>query len=108
VLRRRRTAAFVGRGGQLALFRENFDLPLGDERRSFVFNIHGEGGVGKSTLLDRWRAIARERGAAEARIDEQVYGAPEAMAALAEQLGTNEMKDFRAGYGDYLKGREQL
>jgi hypothetical protein len=27
VLRRRQTAGFVGRGGQLALFRENFDWP---------------------------------------------------------------------------------
>lgn len=108
VLQRRRTAAFVGRGGQLALFRENIERPATDERKFFVFNIHGEGGVGKSTLVERWRMIAREHGAAEARIDEHVYGTPEAMAAIAEQLGAEPMKEFRALYGTFLKGREQL
>ncbi|HEY7271949.1 MAG TPA: hypothetical protein VH502_04375, partial [Actinoplanes sp.] len=53
VLRQRRGAAFVGRDGQLAQFRENHGLP--PDRRAYVFNVHGEGGVGKSTLLERWR-----------------------------------------------------
>lgn len=108
VLRRRQTAGFVGRAGQLALFRENFDRPVDDERKCFVFNVHGEGGVGKSTLVERWRLIARERGAAEARLDEHVYSVPEAMAAVAEQLGSGAMKELRARYSDFLKGREQV
>jgi tetratricopeptide (TPR) repeat protein len=108
VLRRRRTAGFVGRDGPLALFRENFDRPATDEGRFFVFNVHGEGGVGKSTLLEQWRLIARQRGAADARIDEHVYGVPEAMAAVADQLGTGAMKEFQARYSAFLRGREQI
>ena len=69
ILRRRRGAAFVGRAGQLALFRENFQLSPLNAHKAFIFNVHGEGGVGKSTLLERWRQIARELGAVEALVD---------------------------------------
>ncbi|MGH3709972.1 MAG: tetratricopeptide repeat protein, partial [Pseudonocardiaceae bacterium] len=107
VLRRRKQVAFVGRSGPLALFRENFDLGPFDERKRFLFNVHGEGGVGKSSLLEQWRELTRERRGAEARIDEHVYGVPEAMASLAAQLGAK-MKDFWARYDSYLVRREQL
>ncbi len=107
VLRRRRGAAFVGRDGQLALFRENHGLP--PDRRAYVFNVHGEGGVGKSTLLERWRQIARELGAAEAMVDEHVFGVPEGMSAIVEQLDTGgATKDFRRRYADFRKSRERL
>jgi tetratricopeptide (TPR) repeat protein len=106
ILLRRQAGKFVGRSGQLALFRDNFNLPAND--RYFVFNVYGEGGVGKTTLIDRWRAIAREQGAVEARIDEEVYGVPEAMAALADQLGGSAMTEFRARYADLLRVREQI
>jgi hypothetical protein len=107
VLRHRKQVSFVGRSGALALFRENFDLAPFDERKRFIFNVHGEGGVGKSSLVEQWRALTRERGGAEARIDEHVYGVPEVMASLAVQLGAK-MKDFRARYDTYLARREQL
>jgi len=57
ILRGRRRAGFVGRGGQLAVFRENFGRPPGE--RAYIFNVYGEGGVGKSTLLEQWRQITR-------------------------------------------------
>lgn len=107
VLRRRRGAAFVGRDGQLALFRENHGLP--PDRRAYVFNVHGEGGVGKSTLLERWRQIARELSVAEAMIDEHVFGVPEGMSAIVEQLDTGgATKDFRRRYADFRRSRERL
>jgi tetratricopeptide (TPR) repeat protein len=109
VLRRRRGAAFIGRGAQLALFRDNFDLPASDPRKCFVFNVHGEGGVGKSTLLGQWRQVAQQRGAVTGYSDEHVFGAPEAMFALLDQMNApSEVKEFCAKYSDYLKSRERL
>ncbi|MFI5897221.1 tetratricopeptide repeat protein [Actinoplanes sp. NPDC051513] len=107
ILRGRRSAGFVGRGGQLAVFRENFGLAAAE--RAYIFNVYGEGGVGKSTLLEQWRQIAREAGAAEAMVDERVFSAPEAMSALLEQLGQpRDAKDFRARYASFRKNRERL
>ncbi|XVV08196.1 tetratricopeptide repeat protein [Actinoplanes sp. CA-131856] len=109
ILRRRRGAAFVGRGAQLAHFRSNLQLPETDPGKYFIFNVHGEGGVGKSTLLERWRHIARELGAAVALVDEHVFDTPEAMSAVVDQLSSPaDTKDFRAKYADFLKGRERL
>lgn len=56
-LRRR---AFVGRDGELALFRQV---------TSGVIFLHGPGGVGKSTLLDRFALIATETGRELHRVD---------------------------------------
>ncbi|MBM2620020.1 tetratricopeptide repeat protein [Actinoplanes sp. LDG1-06] len=61
VLRRRRGATFVGRGDELTRFRANFGWSADDERRAFIFTVHGEGGVGKSTLLERWRQFTEAR-----------------------------------------------
>ncbi|SNY52508.1 ATP-binding protein [Paractinoplanes atraurantiacus] len=109
IRRRRRGAAFVGRGAQLAHFRANLELPETDPGKCFIFNVHGEGGVGKSTLLERWRQIARELGAAVALVDEHVFDTPEAMSAIVDQLSAPaETKEFRAKYSDFVKGRERL
>jgi hypothetical protein len=107
ILRGRRRAGFVGRGGQLAVFRENFGRPPGE--RAYIFNVYGEGGVGKSTLLEQWRQITRAAGAAEALVDERVFSAPEAMSALLDQLAQpRESKEFRARYASFRKNRERL
>ncbi|MEA5503729.1 tetratricopeptide repeat protein [Halotia wernerae UHCC 0503] len=55
ILKQRQKSGFVGREEQVNLFRKNLELPLEDSRRHFLFNVWGQGGVGKSTL---W-AIAR-------------------------------------------------
>ncbi|MFF5077891.1 tetratricopeptide repeat protein [Actinoplanes sp. NPDC000266] len=109
IRRRRRGAAFVGRGAQLAHFRTNLELPETDPGKYFVFNVHGEGGVGKSTLIERWRQMARDLGAVVALVDEHVFDTPEAMSAIMDQLSSpTETKDFRAKYADFLKSRERL
>ena len=72
IIRERQESAFVGRKEQLSLFEENLSLPLSDPRRYFVFNIHGNAGVGKTYLLQYLLRIARSRQAAIAEIDEVV------------------------------------
>lgn len=51
ILKQRQQAGFVGRSEQVSLFRENLALPLEEDSRRFIFNVWGQGGVGKSTLL---------------------------------------------------------
>ena len=54
VLRERSRDHFVGRAEPLRQLSENF----GDEPNYLVFSITGEGGVGKTTLLQRFASIA--------------------------------------------------
>ncbi|MEV6547551.1 tetratricopeptide repeat protein [Streptomyces sp. NPDC051597] len=82
LIRRRRRAGFVGRRGELALFRQNFDIPVDDERHRFVFHVHGAAGVGKTSLVRELEHTARERGAVTACADEDANSVPETLTAL--------------------------
>ncbi|MFE3599543.1 tetratricopeptide repeat protein [Streptomyces sp. NPDC059142] len=84
IARRRR---FVGRGAELAAFRENFGHPPEDERHRYLFHVHGNAGVGKTSLVRELERTARECGALTAYVDESAGSVPEALAAIAEQLG---------------------
>ena len=69
VLKTRQRDVFVGREEHLALFQRNLKLPPEDRR--FIFNIWGQGGVGKSTLLRQFRMLAeQEIGALTALTDD--------------------------------------
>ncbi|WP_328725531.1 tetratricopeptide repeat protein [Streptomyces sp. NBC_00259] len=87
LIRRRRRAGFVGRRDELAVFRDNFDVPPEDERHRFLFHIHGDAGVGKSSLVQELLQLAEERSAVTATVDDSVSSVPEAMAAISEQFG---------------------
>jgi hypothetical protein len=41
-IRERQQAGFVGRQGQVVQYRENLEFSAGDERRRFLFNVHGD------------------------------------------------------------------
>ncbi|MET7616006.1 tetratricopeptide repeat protein [Streptomyces sp. NPDC005408] len=81
-----RRASFVGRREELAAFRGNFDVPVGDARHRFIFHIHGNAGVGKTSLVRELTQAARERDALTAVLDESVNSVPEAMEALCAQF----------------------
>ncbi|MCF1597989.1 ATP-binding protein [Streptomyces muensis] len=85
---RRKRAGFVGRRAEIDRFRGNFDVPPDDERHSFVFHVHGTGGVGKSSLLRELKQVAADCGAATAMLDETVHSVPDAMAAISAQLAS--------------------
>jgi hypothetical protein len=102
-VRRRQQAGFVARTTELAQFRANLALPAGGDDRQFIFSVHGDGGVGKSFLLSRWRGIAQSAGAVTCWVDEPVFSVPDAMRAIAVDLGrqgidTDELIKLLDGY----------
>ncbi|MDJ0460684.1 ATP-binding protein [Streptomyces sp. H27-C3] len=95
LIRRRRRAGFVGRRDELAVYRANFDTMPDDERHRFLFHIHGNAGVGKTSLVRELEHTARERKALTAYVDENVNSVPEAMAAISAQFA-QQGKVFKA------------
>lgn len=69
-IRERQQSGFVGRQGQVVQYRENLEFPADDDRRRFLFNIHGDAGVGKTFLTRQLERIAANDGALSAFIDE--------------------------------------
>ncbi|MEU1133959.1 ATP-binding protein, partial [Streptomyces sp. NPDC005900] len=86
LIRRRRRAAFVGRGEELRLFRENFDVPVDDDRHRFLFHVHGPAGVGKTSLVRELAQLARDRGALVAHVDAGAGGHPQANTHKGDQI----------------------
>ncbi|MFG3259841.1 AAA family ATPase [Streptomyces sp. NPDC048172] len=87
LMRRRRRARFVGRRDELADFRANFTTAPEDERRRFLFNIHGDAGVGKTLLAEQFQRLAREEmGALTARVDEKPEGLVATLESMVRQL----------------------
>jgi len=77
----RRRRCFVGRVAETELFR----AALGASEPPFaVLHVHGPGGRGKTSLLDRFAAQAEEAGVHVARLDGRglVPSPPAALAAL--------------------------
>ncbi|MFF0545719.1 ATP-binding protein [Nocardia thailandica] len=65
-LRAARRRRFVGRAGEVALFRDALDAA--DPPFTVLF-LHGPGGIGKTTLLAELREVAASAGARTAWID---------------------------------------
>ncbi|WP_301549662.1 tetratricopeptide repeat protein [Streptomyces sp. MNP-20] len=86
LIRRRRRSGFVGRRSELAVFRDNFDVPVSDERHRFLFHVHGNAGVGKTSLVRELEQVARQQGALTAYVDEAVGSVPDAMAAVSAEF----------------------
>ncbi|MFJ6509103.1 tetratricopeptide repeat protein [Streptomyces sp. NPDC091879] len=83
---RRRSGGFVGRQRELAVFQQNLARTPGSDTYQFLFHVHGLAGVGKSTLIRRWEAVARESGAVTAVVGEEALSPVEAMEAVSSQL----------------------
>lgn len=86
IVKQRQQSNFVGREDQINRFRHNLALPLEDNSRCFLFNVCGQGGIGKSTLLRQFRKIADEAKMISAYVDEAEKTIPEVMGRLAEEL----------------------
>jgi hypothetical protein len=100
----------VGRQGQVIQYAENLAFPVDDERRRFLFNIHGDAGVGKSFLTRQFRRIAAEAGALTAAADETAEDVTSVMIAMADQFARAGVKltDFEKRVADYRQRRHEL
>ncbi|MCA1223805.1 tetratricopeptide repeat protein, partial [Streptomyces sp. 8L] len=84
--RRQRANRFVGRSRQLAAFRDNLTRDPQAEDCHYLFHVHGNAGVGKTSLVRQWEAAARAQEAVTAYIDDDVHSVVEAMEAISGQL----------------------
>ncbi|MBN3890127.1 MAG: tetratricopeptide repeat protein [Nostoc sp. JL31] len=110
ILKQRQQSGFVGREDQVNQFRQNLALPPEDDRRRFLYNVWGQGGVGKSTLLRQFRKIADEAKIISAYIDEAEKTIPEVMGRLAEDLERqgHKLTQFTERYKVYRQKRQEL
>ncbi|MEA5616675.1 tetratricopeptide repeat protein, partial [Cronbergia sp. UHCC 0137] len=108
IIKERQQSGFVGREDQIKHFRENLTLPV--ESRMFLFNIWGQGGVGKSTLLKQFRKIAEDAKTITAYIDEAEKTVPDVLGRLAEDLENKGYKlpQFSERYKVYRQKRQEL
>ncbi|SEF19042.1 ATP-binding protein [Streptomyces sp. Ag109_O5-10] len=101
----------MGRREQLSRFAHNLakdPLSLSDPA-AFLFHLRGVGGVGKSTLLRRWREAARQAGAVTALVDDSdVPGVLQALTELARQLAeqAGPLKGFDKAVERYRREQE--
>ncbi|NWF27962.1 tetratricopeptide repeat protein [Streptomyces sp. PKU-EA00015] len=109
VIEERRSAQFVGRADELDRYWRNFDLPLEDPARRFVFHVHGSAGVGKTSLVQRLKAAARAGGALTGYVDDAVNSVPDAMAAISADAGRqgHRLKEFDRLMAAYRQRRHE-
>ncbi|MFC8824798.1 tetratricopeptide repeat protein [Streptomyces sp. NPDC057137] len=108
--RRGESAGFVGRRGELAVFRETFARNPEEVDFPYLFHVHGNGGVGKSTLVHQWEATAREQtSVVTAFVDDEVHDALEAMETVSDRLGRqgHPLKKFDKQLATYRQRRHQ-
>ncbi|MBC7252278.1 MAG: tetratricopeptide repeat protein, partial [Anaerolineae bacterium] len=110
ILKQRQQEDFVGREEQLTFFEENIRRSPDDPRRRFIIGVSGQGGVGKTWLLRRFRQIAEAQGAISAWTDELQRNLPEVMGCIAEQFDAqgHPLKAFAERYRVYRQRKQEI
>ena len=104
---------FVGRQKQLDLFQDNINKGPNDEDFHNIFNIYGQGGVGKSTLISKYIDIANQKDYVFALIDTEdkrtydILATMKLIAADFEKQGFP-FKKFDENYTKYLQETKKL
>jgi AAA ATPase domain len=98
---------FVGREQELDLFHKEVSLP---RPHSIIFYITGQGGVGKSTLLGRYRVIAAAAGFVLADTDDLQRDVPSVLGRFAHQFSGQEiqLKRFNERYKTYRQKMDEI
>ncbi|GAB4145142.1 MAG: tetratricopeptide repeat protein [Cyanobacteria bacterium J069] len=108
LLRQQKQAAFVGRHEIITQFREN--VRRSPEKWCFLYNLYGQGGVGKSTLSRQFRQIAEEAGFGTALTNDDQTSVPESLGELAAQLEQqgHRLSQFTERYRVYRQRKQEL
>ena len=108
--RQRRSSTFIGREQQLELFKQNLSRSIDSEDYYFIFSIHGQGGVGKTTLVSKFQELAKEHRAIVAYANEDIREVPDLLAALAKQLRDQgaPLKKLEDRHRTYLQEKKRL
>lgn len=109
-IRRRQQSGFVGRQIEVVQFEDNLELPVDDPARSFLFNVYGDAGVGKTYLTKRFRQVATGNGYLTAYIDETVVDAVSAMTAISADFTKQgiRLEEFEKGIATYRRRRHEV
>ena len=113
LLQQREEKLFIGRDDERKAFRRNFGLEVPEH---LIFALHGLAGIGKSFLVERYQAIARENEALTALTNEAEETAIreqsilKAMARLAEQLAEADapLEAFNEQYQKYRECIQEI
>lgn len=111
IISRRQKEDFVGRQEQRDFFHQNLEYDLDDERKCFIINISGQGGVGKTWLMRRqFQKITEESGMLTAYLDETVTNVPDVMACISDQFKAQgyPLKSFINRYQTYRQRKQDI
>ena len=102
--------SFIGREDQIKAFDENLRLPVDHPDRNYIFNITGQGGVGKTWLGNQFMERMKQNRMITAKIDVGVDSVLDALDQWAKQLEEQncELKRFRERYKFYQNKRNEL
>ncbi|MFD5898661.1 tetratricopeptide repeat protein, partial [Streptomyces sp. NPDC060366] len=92
------------------MFRETFARNPEEVDFPYLFHVHGNGGVGKSTLVRQWEATAREQASVvTAFVDDEVHDPLEAMETISARLSRqgHPLKKFDKHLVTYRQRRHQ-
>ncbi len=102
---------FVGREVQVQKFQENIKFDPYDDEFKNIINVFGQGGVGKTTLLNKYLSICKSSDCCASFINtENIYEVTETMNFIAnafEQQGLS-FKQFAKRYKVYLQEKGKL
>jgi tetratricopeptide (TPR) repeat protein len=98
---------FVGREHELDTFRQQISL---NKPNYLIFYITGQGGVGKTTLLNRYKEIARDASFLVADCDEREHDVPAVLGRFAHQLAEQgfHLKHFDEHYKIYRQKMSEI
>ena len=98
---------FVGRSEQLSLFE---DALKASQPSFLILNISGQGGVGKSTLLERYHGISKSNDVAYAIVNEDYLTIPRILETFVTQLENDglDFERFNERYRKYLELKEKV
>lgn len=110
LIRGRQQSGFVGRREQVIQYQENLVYSVDDERRRFIFNIHGNAGVGKTYLTEQLQRIAVNSGALTAYVNEASSDVIDVMNIITKQFSRTGVRldDFEKSVNSYNKRRQEL